>query len=226
MNLTIIVPTYNAESFIQTTIDKLLLNFDGSEIIVVNDGSKDKTSEKIKKYQDRIKIVEHSINQGKGKALRNGFQVSTKDIIIFTDADLPYGIDNIRKIYDNLINDKCDVAIGYRQNFKENFWRHLTHVGINVIIQFLFWLNIYDTQCGLKGFKKSFIEKVQPVLISDNFTIDIELLYLAKILKQRIMKVLVSIENEKNISTIKIKDIMIMLMEILKIRFNKNYFKK
>jgi glycosyltransferase involved in cell wall biosynthesis len=120
MNLTIIVPTYNAESFIQTTIDKLLLNFEGSEIIIINDGSQDETSEKIKKYQDRIKIVEHSINQGKGKALRSGFQVSTKDIIIFTDADLPYGIDNIRRIYNSLINNNCDVAVGYRQNFKEN----------------------------------------------------------------------------------------------------------
>jgi len=224
MNLTIIIPAYNAENFIINTLEKIITEFPGSEVIVINDGSKDKTLEKIQSFSN-TEIINHEENMGKGMALRSGFNLATKDFIIFTDADLPYGVENIKKIYNILINGG-DVAIGYRRKFHEGFIRHITHLSVNIIIQFLFWFNIYDTQCGLKGFKKSFIDKINSKLISKNFTIDIELLYLAKILKQRVSKVEVMAGNEKNTSTIKIKDVIIMLFEILKIRFNKNYFKK
>jgi len=226
MNLTIIIPAYNAESFIENTIEQLLNNFNGSEIIIINDGSKDKTLEKIQKYESKIKIINHTNNLGKGMAIRNGFDIATNDNIIFTDADLPYGIENMQKMYGILENNDNSMVIGYRKYFKENLWRHMTHIGMNIAIQFLFWFNIYDTQCGLKGFKRNFIKSILSKLISNNFTIDVELMYLAKINKQKIIKVLVDPKMSKDTSTIKIKDIIIMIIEILKIRFNKNYFKK
>lgn len=225
MDLSIVIPAYNAEDFIENTINQLITSFPESEIIIVNDGSQDKTLAKINNYTN-IKTINHEDNLGKGKALQDGFGLASKNFIIFTDADLPYGVDNIKKIYNKLQNDNCDIVIGYRTKFKESFFRHLTHIGINTIIQFLFWFNIYDTQCGLKGFKKDFIDKIQPKLISKNFTIDIELLYLAKIFKKNICKLIVDINYDKGSSTIKVKDIILMIIEILKIRFNKNYFKK
>jgi dolichyl-phosphate beta-glucosyltransferase len=225
MDLSIIIPAYNAENFIDNTINKLISSFPESEIIIINDGSQDRTLDKINNYSN-IKVINHTENLGKGKSLQDGFKLTSKKFIIFTDADLPYGIDNIKKVYDKLENNACDIVVGYRTKFKESFFRHLTHIGINVIIQFLFWFNIYDTQCGLKGFKKGFIDKIQSKLISKNFTIDIELLYLAKILKQNVCKLIVDTNYDKKSSTIKIKDIIIMLIEIFKIRFNKNYFKK
>jgi dolichyl-phosphate beta-glucosyltransferase len=99
-------------------------------------------------------------------------------------------------------------------------------MGINIMIQVLFWFNVYDTQCGLKGFKRSFIDKVKGQLISKNFTIDIELLYLAKLYNMKMAKLLVYSRHINKDSTIRIKDIILMLLEILKIRFNKNYIKK
>lgn len=83
-----------------------------------------------------------------------------------------------------------------------------------------------DTQCGLKGFRRDFIKKIENQLISKNFTIDIELLYLAKINHQKITKLLVWNKNVNKDSTIKIIDIFTMMIEILKIRFNKNYIRK
>jgi len=225
MNLSIIIPAYNSGQFIEKNIETLLNNFSGSEIIIVNDGSTDDTLNKISNYQEKIVIINHSKNYGKGKALRSGFKIASKDIIIFTDADLPYGIENIKIMYDMLARNEGDVIIGYRTDFKENFWRHATHWGINIIIQTLFWWSIFDTQCGIKGFKKSFIDKIESKLIIDNFTIDIELLYMAKIHKQKILKILVEMKKDTHASTIKIKDIIIMCFDILKIRFNKNYFK-
>ena len=85
---------------------------------------------------------------------------------------------------------------------------------------------MYDTQCGLKGFKKSFVDKIKNQLISKNFTIDIEILHLAKRYNQKIAKLLVYTKNINKDSTIKLIDIFIMVLEILKIRFNKNYIKK
>jgi dolichyl-phosphate beta-glucosyltransferase len=117
-------------------------------------------------------------------------------------------------------------VIAYRTKFRENFFRHITHMGINIMIQILFWFNVYDTQCGLKGFKKSFIDRIKNQLISKNFTIDIEILHLAKKYDQKIAKLLVYTRNINKDSTIKLVDIIVMMIEILKIRFNKNYIKK
>jgi len=121
MNLSIIIPAYNSGQFIEKNIETLLNNFSGSEIIIVNDGSTDDTLNKISNYQEKIVIINHSKNYGKGKALRSGFKIASKDIIIFTDADLPYGIENIKIMYDMLARNEGDVIIGYRTDFKENF---------------------------------------------------------------------------------------------------------
>ncbi len=226
MKLSIIIPAYNAEKLIEKTIEELLTNFANEEIIIVNDGSLDKTLEVVKKYQEKVTIINHEKNMGKGRAIRSGFEKANGDIIIFTDADLPYGVENIFDIYNCLQNTDNDLVIAYRKKFRESFFRHITHMGINTIIQILFWFNVYDTQCGLKGFRKSFIDKIKHQLISNNFTIDIEILHLAKKYNQKTAKLLVYSKNVNKDSTIKIIDIILMMFEILKIRFNKNYIKK
>lgn len=224
MNLSIIIPAFNAEPFIQTNIQKLIDKFNDSEIIVVNDGSFDKTLEQLAIFNNRIKIINHSKNLGKGAAIRHGFDLATGDIIIFTDADLPYGLENIAKLYEQFQTTSSDIVIGYRHRFQDSFLRNVTHSAINIIIRLLFWWDIYDTQCGLKGFKKTFIDKVKDKMCINNFTIDIELLRLAQIHHQKISKLPVVMNTTKNTTTIKLKDVIIMFFDILKIRFNKNYF--
>ncbi|MDD3808480.1 MAG: glycosyltransferase family 2 protein [Candidatus Pacebacteria bacterium] len=137
MDLSIVIPAYNAEKFIDNTINQLISSFPESEIIVINDGSQDKTLDKINNYTN-IKVINHTENLGKGRSLQDGFKTASKNFIVFTDADLPYGIDNIKKIYAKLENNTCDIVVGYRTKFKESLFRHLTHIGINMIIQFLF----------------------------------------------------------------------------------------
>lgn len=138
MDLTIIVPAYNAEKFIKTNILNLINRFNNSEIIVINDGSIDKTSKELSILADKIKIINHPVNLGKGAAIRSGFLIASGDIIVFTDADLPYGIDNIEKLYTQLKNEAYDIVIGHRDNFQESLFRHITHLGINTLIRFLF----------------------------------------------------------------------------------------
>jgi glycosyltransferase involved in cell wall biosynthesis len=138
MNLTIIIPAYNAEKFIEKTIEELLINFHDDEIIIINDGSTDKTLEKLQKYNDKIVIINHLKNEGKGSAIQDGFKKAIGEVVIFTDADLPYGIDNIKDMYNCLSNTDNDIVIAYRTKFRENFFRHITHMGINIMIQILF----------------------------------------------------------------------------------------
>jgi glycosyltransferase involved in cell wall biosynthesis len=138
MKLTIIIPAYNAEKFIEKTVEELLINFPEGEIIVINDGSTDKTLEKLQTFDEKIILINHLKNQGKGFAIQNGFKQATGDIIIFTDADLPYGIDNIKDMYSCLKETDNEIMIAYRKTFRENFFRHITHIGINMIIQILF----------------------------------------------------------------------------------------
>lgn len=224
MTLSIIIPAYNAEFFIEKTLDQLIDRFHNAEIIVVNDGSEDNTLLKIEKYLPKIKIINYPVNYGKGYALRQGFQEATGDIIIFTDADLPYSIDNISKIKDLLeVDHNCDLVVAIRPCFKESFIRKITHEACIWGTQFLFWLDIKDTQCGLKGFKKSFIKKIAPCLISNNFTIDIEILFLSKFLKLN-LKTMPVIYEKAGSTTIKLIDLFKMLCELIKIR--KNNYKK
>jgi len=224
MTLSIIIPAYNSELFISDTISKLSMFFPYAEIIVVNDGSNDSTLEILKKFGNSIKIVDYQKNTGKGFALKQGFKLATGDIIVFTDADLPYPLEKIQEIVSTLEkNDEIGVAIATRPNFYEFGFRKLTHECCSLGTNFLFWLKIKDTQCGLKGFKKYFIKKIEPFIISKNFTIDIELLYLAKITKTKIAKVPVTHSKQK-FSTIKIFDIIKMGFELLKIRLT-NYKK-
>jgi len=138
MNLTIIIPAYNAEKFIEKSIEELLVNFPSEEIIIINDGSLDQTLAKLQKYEGKIVIINHLKNEGKGAAIQNGFKIAKGEVIVFTDADLPYGIDNIKDIYNCLSNTDNDIVIAYRTKFRENFFRHITHMGINTMIQILF----------------------------------------------------------------------------------------
>ncbi len=224
MNLSIIIPAYNSRQFVAETISKLTSSFPEAEIIVVNDGSKDETLDILLQYKSQIKIVTYKKNRGKGYALRKGFEIATKDVVIFTDADLPYPVEKIQEILTEFQqNTTLDIVVATRQTFNEFGFRKLTHECCILGTNALFWLGIKDTQCGLKGFKKCFIDKISPCLKSNNFTIDVEILHLAKITNSKI-KTIDVVHSKQETTTIKIFDILRMGFELLKIRLS-NYKK-
>lgn len=125
MKLSIVVPVYNEEKTIGEVLrrlDDLRIPGVEKEIIVVDDGSSDKTVFRIKrsKIYKNIKFIQHSSNQGKGKAVKTGVDKATGDYIIIQDADLEYDPKDINRLIDPVINGRAKVVYGTRLNRMPN----------------------------------------------------------------------------------------------------------
>lgn len=126
MKLSIIIPVYNEEKTITDVLKKvsaLKIPQAQKEVIVINDGSTDKTSGQIKKYLQKdknIKFVEHEKNKGKGAAVIMGIIKASGDYIIIQDADLEYDVNDIPKLFSHVMG-KNDVIYGSRLNRLPNF---------------------------------------------------------------------------------------------------------
>lgn len=167
MKLSVIIPAYNEEKRLPKTlreIDKYLsLQSYDSEIIIVNDGSKDRTAEVVREMMPEIKnlrLIDNKENHGKGYVVRQGMLEAKGDYRLFTDADNSTSIDHVEKMWP-LLEKNYDVVIGTRdsrddkeakQAVPQPAWkRFLGDIG-NIGIQVLVVWGIWDTQCGFKAF--------------------------------------------------------------------------
>lgn len=131
------------------------------EIIIVNDGSHDKTKDIIKKLSKEcpeLRIVSHVKNRGYGGALKTGIQSSKMDWVFWMDGDLQFDI----KSLDNFIayTDKYDAVIGYRAHRADTFLRKVNGELYTRLINFLFGLDIRDIDCAFKLIRRSKLEKI------------------------------------------------------------------
>ena len=95
--LSVIVPAYNEGNRLEEASIEILQSFPHVELIICNDGSSDNTSNINLKLGSKIKYIENGINKGKGFSVRKGMLAATGDYLIFTDADLPFGVEGFRK---------------------------------------------------------------------------------------------------------------------------------
>jgi dolichyl-phosphate beta-glucosyltransferase len=195
--VSIIIPAYNEASRIGKSLDSALEYFDGkdydTEIIVVDDGSKDDTTDVVLAY-DQVSLLKQEKNQGKGAAVRRGMLESKGDIRVFTDADFSTPIYEIEKLISG-INTGDDVCVGSRavdrSMVKEHqpFYREYMGRIFNLIVQLMVIRGIKDTQCGFKGFTKKAAELIFQEVKIDGFSFDVEALYLAKMYNLKISEV-------------------------------------
>lgn len=234
--LSIIIPSYNEEKFIEETLLAVIkansLDFE-KEIVIVDDGSKDKTVEKIKateiklhnKYKNiKFKSIFKKINQGKGAALKDGFLASTGDIVLIQDADLEYSPDDYPLLLEPFIRNAADVVYGSR--FTSNrphrvlyFWHSQVNFFLTAFSNMLTNLNLTDMETGYKVFKGEIIRKIANDLESKRFGFEPEITAkIAKINGIRIYEVGISYSGRTYAEGKKIgwKDGFIALREILK----------
>lgn len=234
MKLTIIVPVFNEEKTILKVLDRLSkVNIPSveKEIIVVDDGSTDKTVDQIKKSKLKMKFIQHRKNQGKGKAVRSGIEKATGDYIIIQDADLEYDPLFIQKLLLPILKKEAKVVYGTRLNRWPDFSKDertllflLHYLGnrfLSLLTSILYGQWITDMETCYKLFPRAAIKGI--ALNSKSFDFEPEIT--AKLLKKgyKILEVPISTtprgyEEGKKLNTI--RDGSIALYSLIKYRFS------
>lgn len=227
MKLSLIIPAYNEEERISEPLKQARLylqaNFPDSEIIVVDDGSKDKTVETVRKIADDIRIVEQGENRGKGAAVRAGMLAAKGRYRIFTDADFSTPVEEVEKAVQYL-EKNTDIFIGSRaldHSFVKKhqpFYREFMGKVFNKIVQVLLLWGIKDTQCGFKGFRDSVAEDIFARTKFDGFSFDVEVLFLARKLGYSISEVPVVWYNDDRTTVSAGSDSFTMFCDLIRIK--------
>lgn len=168
--LTIIMPVFNEEETINRAIKGVLkakLPKIKKEIIVINDGSTDKTIENIIRIKDkRIKIINRKINEGKGASIKKGLSYSSGDVLIIQDADMEYNPEEYLKLLGPIQNDIADVVYGSR--FAGSgphrvlfFWHMLGNKFLTLLSNTLTNLNLSDMETCYKMFTADVAKKLR-----------------------------------------------------------------
>lgn len=229
----IIIPAYNEENRIKETLSKiddyLNLNHLNAEIIVVNDGSTDKTSQTVKTFQKTIKnlkLSEYSKNEGKGFAVKTGIEKSSGQYILFADADNSTPIEELQNLHENLLKTNSQIAIGSRYMPSSNvkiaqpkYRIVLGRIG-NLLIRLFLIDNIRDTQCGFKLFTHEAAKRIFSFQKVKRFGFDMEALVIANNLDYKIIEIPVSWYNSKESRIRPIKDALITLKDLVYIKLN------
>jgi glycosyltransferase involved in cell wall biosynthesis len=228
--LSIIIPAYNEAERLPKTLldmDKRLHAVDFSyEIVVVNDGSQDKTAEIVASMAKMIKglrLLDLKENVGKGGAVRAGMLEAKGVVRLFADADNATSIDQFEKMMP-LLKEGYGVVFGSRTakgaklDPPEPFYRQLIGKELNLIVQILLLWGVWDTQCGFKAFTAEVAEKVFSISRVRSWGFDVEILVLAKRFGYRIKEVPVHWVNDAH-STVHFSAGPKFLADIVKIRW-------
>ena len=169
--LSVVIPCYNEKNSIHTIVEKVLAApIENKEIIVVDDKSTDGTSDILDKEIAPLvsKIIHHEVNQGKGGALRTGFQHATGDVVIIQDADLEYDPNEYPLTVMPIVNGECDVCYGSRflnQKAKGYMANRMANKFLTGLSNMFTHLHLTDMETCYKTFKR---EVIQAVDIQEN----------------------------------------------------------
>jgi dolichyl-phosphate beta-glucosyltransferase len=193
MDLSVIIPAFNEETRITSTVSRVVAYLDaresGYEVIIVDDGSRDGTNILLRSLALRIPrvcIFTLGDNRGKGAALAVGVGGSCGDQILISDADLSTPIEEIEKL-ERAITAGADVAIasrarqGAQVEISQPWYRVAMGRTFNLAVRALLLPGLYDTQCGFKLFRGSVGRRLFAACSTDGFAYDVEVLYRARL---------------------------------------------
>ncbi len=235
-DISLIVPVYNEQERIAASLYQIkdyLENSDFSyEVLVIDDGSNDLTTEVVKfvdiygaeiKSQPEGRLKQNNINQGKGYSIANGMLSSRGHVVIFTDADAATPISELPKLM-NKIEQGYDVAIGTRKHAMSlasgrTPLRLFLSWGFNLIARLLGLVNVRDSQCGFKAYTREAAIKVAETQKTNRFCFDVEQLFIATRLGYKIGEVPVIWNHSEGSSLSLLRDSFHMFVDLLRIRY-------
>jgi glycosyltransferase involved in cell wall biosynthesis len=183
-SLSVFFPAFNEEKNIKSTVEDAVAVLKTLplewEILVINDGSKDKTAfevEELMKKYPTVRLINHQGNKGYGGALKTGFTQAKYSWVVFADSDGQFKFDDVKKMLEK--TDEADVILGYRLNRADPFQRRIFTWGWKMLAMIILGLNVRDYSCGFKMIKKSVFEAIMPINSEEKVT-QIEMLIKAK----------------------------------------------
>ncbi|NDE60296.1 MAG: glycosyltransferase family 2 protein, partial [Acidimicrobiia bacterium] len=164
--LTVVVPCYNEEATIETLLGQVLESPWVAEVVVVDDGSRDRSRQILAGIANpRVRVILHEMNQGKGAALRTGFQHATSDFVIVQDADLEYDPAEYATVLEPLLTNRADVVFGSRflsgrPHRVLYFWHSMGNKFLTLMSNMFTDLNLTDMETCYKCFRREVIQSI------------------------------------------------------------------
>jgi len=164
--LTVVVPCYNEEATIETLLGQVLESPWVAEVVVVDDGSRDRSRQILAGFANpRVRVILHEMNQGKGAALRTGFQHATSDFVIVQDADLEYDPAEYATVLEPLLTNRADVVFGSRflsgrPHRVLYFWHSMGNKFLTLMSNMFTDLNLTDMETCYKCFRREVIQSI------------------------------------------------------------------
>ena len=188
--LSLVVPAYNEQPFIADVLHRTLeLPFENLEVVVVDDGSQDRTAEIVTELagsRPAIRLIRHPLNRGKGAAVRTGLAATTGDIVVIQDADLEYSPEDVPKLIAPIVGGVADVVYGSRlrgggePQRAHLFWHYVGNRMLTLLTNVLFNTTISDMEVGYKAFRGELVRSIS--LRSEDFRFEPEIT--AKLLRR------------------------------------------
>jgi dolichyl-phosphate beta-glucosyltransferase len=233
LGVSVIIPAYNEEARLPFTLERIYrylsarsLSF---EIIVVDDGSVDRTAEIAETFlraRSSGHVLRNDANQGKGFSVKRGVLGARGEYILFSDADLSTPIEELYKVLKPILAGNCDIAIASRANGQSEIrvsqpWhRRMTGQVFNILVRLLAVRSIKDTQCGFKCFTRPAAMSIFSRQQLNGFGFDVEILYIAQKSGYVTREIPVAWINSPGSRVHVLADSVRMFLDLWRIRFN------
>jgi glycosyltransferase involved in cell wall biosynthesis len=231
-DLSIIIPSYNEEVRLPETLQRIAEYLPTlrlrTEVLVVDDGSTDRTAAVAESFHGKLtglRVLSNGTNRGKGYSVRHGMLEAQGDMVLFTDADLSAPIEEAEKLLKPL-NNGYDVAIGSRAmdrsliSTRQSIFRETAGIIFNKIVRMVLRLPFVDTQCGFKAFRRERCRIIFEQQRIEGFGFDPELLYLARHYGLRAIEIPVRWGHSEATKVNMLGDSLQMFADIFTIRWN------
>ncbi len=231
MKISLVIPMYNESSIIADTAksvnDYMSKTFSDYEVLFVDDGSKDNSAEIVESLAfPNIRVTGYGGNQGKGAAIKHGMLEASGDVIMFTDADLAYGLEVVKRVYDIFESDpETKMVTGSRNLSADGYEGYTllrkimskTYIKILCIVG---GFKLSDSQCGCKAFSGKAAKDIFSRCEVKGFAFDFEAILWAGKLGYKITEMPVKIINHRESKVNVIKDTVRMLRDLRRIKKN------
>ncbi|HTR34760.1 MAG TPA: dolichyl-phosphate beta-glucosyltransferase [Bryobacteraceae bacterium] len=202
-SLSIVIPAYNEEHRLPKTLDRIVewveqRRFPFAEVIVVDDGSSDRTAAVVEDYRKThasVRLLRNPGNRGKGYAVRHGMLEAAGEWVLYTDADLSAPIEEFDKLCQAAMASGAMIAIGSRAvdrslvSVHQSPFREFSGRFFNLLMRAVTGLPFRDTQCGFKLYRADAARQIFALQKQDGFSFDVEDLLIAKKLALRAVEV-------------------------------------